>query len=139
MTLNAKSITIGLPVSDLEKSASWYEKLLMSDEKLVPVEGVIEYQIGSVWIQLFEEKINASKNVLCLEAENLEVEFERLKTLGIITNEVIEELSGILRSLIQMVISYHSIGYTNKNRLKQHYMMSVTLKRRIIDSSFFDA
>ncbi|EAG7323981.1 TPA: VOC family protein, partial [Listeria monocytogenes] len=92
-----KSITIGLPVSDLEKSASWYEKLLMSDEKLVPVEGVIEYQIGSVWIQLFEEKINASKNVLCLEAENLEVEFERLKTLGIITNEVIEELSGILR------------------------------------------
>ncbi|HEM1135681.1 TPA: VOC family protein, partial [Listeria monocytogenes] len=97
MTLNAKSITIGLPVSDLEKSASWYEKLLMSDEKLVPVEGVIEYQIGSVWIQLFEEKINASKNVLCLEAENLEVEFERLKTLGIITNEVIEELSGILR------------------------------------------
>ncbi|EMV4847689.1 VOC family protein, partial [Listeria monocytogenes] len=28
MTLNAKSITIGLPVSDLEKSASWYEKLL---------------------------------------------------------------------------------------------------------------
>ncbi|EIM8285989.1 VOC family protein [Listeria monocytogenes] len=104
MTLNAKSITIGLPVSDLEKSASWYEKLLMSDEKLlmsdeklVPVEGVIEYQIGSVWIQLFEEKINASKNVLCLEAENLEVEFERLKKLGIITNEVIEELSGILR------------------------------------------
>ncbi|EAD8644304.1 VOC family protein [Listeria monocytogenes] len=97
MTLNAKSITIGLPVSDLEKSAIWYEKLLMSDEKLVPVEGVIEYQIGSVWIQLFEEKINASKNVLCLEAENLEVEFERLKTLGIITNEVIEELSGILR------------------------------------------
>lgn len=57
MTLNAKSITIGLPVSDLEKSAIWYEKLLMSDEKLTPVEGVVEYQIGSVWIQLFEEKI----------------------------------------------------------------------------------
>lgn len=56
MALNAKSITIGLPVSDLEKSASWYEKLFMSDEKLTPVEGVIEYQIGSVWIQLFEEK-----------------------------------------------------------------------------------
>lgn len=56
MTLNAKSITIGLPVSDLEKSASWYEKLLMSDEKLVPVEGVIEYQIGSVWIQLLKKK-----------------------------------------------------------------------------------
>ncbi|EGN3298933.1 VOC family protein [Listeria monocytogenes] len=100
MTLNAKSITIGLPVSDLEKSASWYEKLLMSDEKLVPVEGVIEYQIGSVWIQLFEEKINASKNVLCLEAENLEVEFERLKKLGVITDEVIEDAPGIIRYFV---------------------------------------
>lgn len=57
---------IGLPVSDLEKSASWYEKLIMSDEKLIPAEGVIEYQIGSVWIQLFEEKINVSENVLRL-------------------------------------------------------------------------
>lgn len=55
MALNAKSITIGLPVSDLEKSASWYEKLFMSDEKLTPVEGVIEYQIGSVWIQLLKK------------------------------------------------------------------------------------
>lgn len=56
MALNAKSITIGLPVSDLEKSAIWYEKLFMRDEKLTPVEGVIEYQIGSVWIQLLKKK-----------------------------------------------------------------------------------
>lgn len=48
----------------------------MSDEKLIPFEGVIEYQIGSVWIQFFEEKINVSENVLPLE-----IEFERLKTL----------------------------------------------------------
>ncbi|MBC2262736.1 VOC family protein [Listeria sp. FSL L7-0091] len=97
MALNAKSITVGLPVSDLEKSASWYEKILMSDEKLIPVEGVIEYPIGLVWIQLFEEKINVSEKVLRLEVEDLEVEFERLKTLGVITDEVIEDAPGIIR------------------------------------------
>ncbi|HCJ4262644.1 TPA: VOC family protein [Listeria innocua] len=97
MALNAKSITVGLPVSDLEKSASWYEKILMSDEKLIPVEGVIEYPIGSVWIQLFEEKINVSENVLRLEVEDLDVEFECLKTLGVITDEVIEDVPGIIR------------------------------------------
>ncbi|EKM9526796.1 VOC family protein [Listeria monocytogenes] len=90
MALNAKSITIGLPVSDLEKSVSWYEKL-------TPVEGVVEYQIGSVWIQLFEEKINVSENVLRIGVEDLDVEFERLKTLEVITEEVIEDVPGIIR------------------------------------------
>lgn len=97
MSLNVKSITVGLPVSNLEESASWYEKLLMSDEKLIPVEGVIEYLIGSVWIQLFEEKINASENILRLEVEDLETEFERLKTLGVIVDEVIEDVPGVIR------------------------------------------
>lgn len=97
MTLKVKSSTVGLPVSNLEKSASWYAKLLMSDEKLMPVEGVIEYQIGSIWIQLFEEKITVSKNALRLEVEDLETEFERLKALGVIVNEVIEDVPDIIR------------------------------------------
>lgn len=97
MSLNVNSITVGLPVSNLEKSASWYEKLLMSDEKISPVEGIVEYQIGSVWIQLFEEKINVSENGLRLEVEDLDKEFERLKTLGVIVDEVIEDVPGIIR------------------------------------------
>lgn len=97
MSLNVKSITVGLPVSNLEKSASWYEKILMSDEKISPVEGIIEYQIGSVWIQLFEEKINVSENGLRLEVEDLDKEFERLKTLGVIVDEVMWDVPGIIR------------------------------------------
>ncbi|MGX7201339.1 glyoxalase [Enterococcus plantarum] len=97
MSLNVKSVTVGLPVSNLEEAASWYEKLLMSDEKISPVEGIIEYQIGSVWLQLYEEKINVSENGLRFEVEDLDTEFERLKTLGVITDEVIEDVPGVLR------------------------------------------
>nr|WP_315528881.1 VOC family protein [Carnobacterium maltaromaticum] len=97
MSLNVKSITVGLPVSNLEKSASWYEKILMSDEKISPVEDIIEYQIGSVWIQLFKEKINVSENGLRLEVEDLDKEFERLKTLGVIVDEVMGDVPGIIR------------------------------------------
>lgn len=99
MSLNVKSVTIGLPVSNLEEAANWYEKLLMSDEKITPVEGVIEYQIGSDWIQLFEEKMTISENVLRLEVEDLDTEFERLKTLGVIVDGVIEDVPGIIRYL----------------------------------------
>ncbi|OTN89083.1 hypothetical protein A5819_001575 [Enterococcus sp. 7E2_DIV0204] len=97
MSLNVKSVTVGLPVSNLEAAASWYEKLFMSDEKITPVEGIIEYQIGSVWIQLFEEKMNVSENVLRLEVEDLDTEFKRLKTLGVIVDEVIADVADILR------------------------------------------
>ncbi|WP_086443681.1 VOC family protein [Candidatus Enterococcus lemimoniae] len=97
MSLNVKSVTVGLPVSNLEAAASWYGKLLMSDEKITPVEGIIEYQIGSVWIQLFEEKMNVSENALRLEVEDLDTEFERLKTLGVIVDEVIADVANILR------------------------------------------
>ncbi|MGX7245910.1 VOC family protein [Enterococcus quebecensis] len=97
MSLNVKSVTVGLPVSNLEESAIWYEKILMSDEKINPVEGVIEYPIGSIWIQLFEEKINVSENGLRLGVEDLDTEFERLKTLGVIVDEAIEDVPGIIR------------------------------------------
>lgn len=97
MGLNTKSITIGLPVSNLEKSACWYEMVLMSDEQLIPVEGVVEYSIGSVWIQLFEEKIIISENVLRLETEDIEIEFERLKTLEVLIDEVIEDVPGVIK------------------------------------------
>ncbi|WP_240929231.1 hypothetical protein [Vagococcus fluvialis] len=67
----------------------------MSDKKIVPVKGVVEYSIGSVWIQLFEEKINVSENVLRLETEDIEIEFERLKTLEILLYEIIEDVPGV--------------------------------------------
>ncbi|MFW7374481.1 VOC family protein [Vagococcus fluvialis] len=97
MGLITKSITVGLPVSNLDKSANWYEKVLMSDEKVVPVEGVVEYPIGSVWLQLFEEKINVSENVLRLETEDIEIEFERLKALEVLIDEVIEDVPGVIK------------------------------------------
>lgn len=116
MGLNAKSITVGLPVSSLEKAASWYEKILMSDEKLVPVEGVIEYLIGSVWIQLFEDKVNVSENILRIEVEDIDNEFERLKKLGIIVGEVIEDVPEIIR--------YFDFSDPDGNKLSFYWLYS---------------
>lgn len=116
MSLNVKSITVGLPVSNLEVSASWYEKVLVSDEKLVPVEGVIEYPIGAVWIQLFEEKINTSENVLRLEADDIEQEFDRLKKLGVIADEVLEDVPGIIR--------YFDFSDPDGNKLSFYWLYS---------------
>lgn len=116
MGLNTKSITVGLPVSNLKKSASWYEKVLISDEKLIPVEGVVEFPIGSVWIQLFEGKVNLSENVLRLETENIEKEFERIKKLEVIVDEVIEDVPGIIR--------YFDFSDPDGNKLSFYWLYS---------------
>ncbi|MGY3777867.1 VOC family protein [Isobaculum melis] len=123
MSINTKGITVGLPVSNLEVSASWYEKVFMIEEKFIPVEGVIEYPVGSIWIQLYEEKINVSENVLRFEVENVETEFERLKTLGVITDEVLEDVPDLLK--------YFEFSDPDGNKLSFYWVYAPELTEKI--------
>ena len=50
------SITVGLSVQDLERSARWYQELFDIKEAISPVDGVLEMEIGPVWLQLYEGK-----------------------------------------------------------------------------------
>ena len=95
--MKVKNIIAGLPVKNLEKSAKWYKDLFNPEEELVPSEGVIEYKIGDMWIMLFEGKVGDCDNCVNFEVENLEKEYKRLQDTGIIKNEVIEEVPGVVR------------------------------------------
>ena len=51
--MHATSITIGIPVSDLQAARRWYEKVLdVSEPDLEPVADIVEYQVGACWLQL---------------------------------------------------------------------------------------
>ena len=55
--MRVTSITIGLPVSDAERSADWYRRLLEAlagkPERFDPVPGIIEYALpAAAWLQL---------------------------------------------------------------------------------------
>ena len=48
-------MTVGLPVRDLALAWDWYARVFeLSAPDLQPAEGVIEFRLGGVWLQLWE-------------------------------------------------------------------------------------
>ncbi len=82
--MKINSITIGLPVTDLNRAVEWYRKLLGELEEVSPMEGIIEMKVmPSFWLQLFEvETKESSSKSLNLETENIELSHELVLSLG---------------------------------------------------------
>jgi predicted enzyme related to lactoylglutathione lyase len=46
-------VTVGLPVSDLGHALGWYRDVFgLGEPDLAPADGVLEFQVGPVWLQL---------------------------------------------------------------------------------------
>lgn len=53
--MDVMNVTVGLPVSDLARSVEWYRQILqLPDPDLEPAEGVVEFKVGPIWLQLGE-------------------------------------------------------------------------------------
>ncbi|MDM7891712.1 VOC family protein [Curtobacterium caseinilyticum] len=52
--MDITSVTVGLPVTDIEASCLWYGAVFQrTDPDLEPEDGVVEYEIGGIWLQLY--------------------------------------------------------------------------------------
>lgn len=84
-------VTVGLAVSDLASARAWYEEVLELDgPDLEPMEGLVEYKVGPIWLQLDEVDVAESSTVLRLGVPDIEAEHARLTALGVEVDEVIE-------------------------------------------------
>lgn len=91
------SVTVGLPVRDLDAARKWYQRLLqLGPPELSPVDGVVEYELGPVWLQLFEAETElvdaaaaADAAVLRIGVPDVYAEHERLAALGLQVDPVI--------------------------------------------------
>lgn len=98
--MNIKSVAIGIPVNNLEKSAKWYKDIFDPEKELISTDfQMIEYKTGPIWIQLFEGKTENSHNVVNFEVENLEKEYNRLKEMTVISNEEIIDIPDVIKYL----------------------------------------
>lgn len=51
--MDVQSVTVGLPVSDLDRAVAWYQRVFaLSAPDLAPADGVVEFQLGTIWLQL---------------------------------------------------------------------------------------
>ncbi|ROP63299.1 putative enzyme related to lactoylglutathione lyase [Curtobacterium sp. PhB130] len=91
------SVTVGLPVTDLEASCLWYGAVFERvDPDLEPAEGVAEYEIGGIWIQLVEDP-DAEENsaVVRFGVDDVAAQHTRIAALGIDVGPV-ERVEGAI-------------------------------------------
>jgi len=79
----AVSVTIGIPVSNVEAASRWYEQLLGKPPDIEPVPGIREFEIAGTWIQLDEDQAVGGNWTLRIGVADLAAERHRLEKLGL--------------------------------------------------------
>ncbi|GAA4705355.1 VOC family protein [Pseudonocardia yuanmonensis] len=84
--MNVSSVTVGLPVSDLDRAVSWYRRVLqLAEPDLEPAEGVVEFKVGPAWLQLGADSTarSGAEVVTRFGVDDARRERERLVELGV--------------------------------------------------------
>lgn len=90
------SVTVGIPVSNLSQARQWYEALLQKEgPDIEPDEGILEYQVGHTWLQLYEGVVTSSDWIFRIGVSDIHAERSRLLALGISIGEV-EEVPDVV-------------------------------------------
>ncbi|MBF4574294.1 VOC family protein [Herbiconiux sp. VKM Ac-1786] len=51
--MEARAVTVGVPVRDLGRAVEWYRAAFgLGEPDLVPMEGLVEFDLGAFWLQL---------------------------------------------------------------------------------------
>ncbi|MFZ6991697.1 VOC family protein [Curtobacterium sp. RRHDQ66] len=95
--MDITSVTVGLPVTDIEASCLWYGAVFERVEPdLEPAEGIAEYEIGGIWIQLVEDD-QAEENAVIVRfgVDDVAAQHTRIGALGIDVGPV-ERVEGAI-------------------------------------------
>lgn len=85
-----KSITVGIPVTNVNSAVEWYRRLLGGVEELNPAPGVWEFQLtSSAWLQIFEGYPSPSGlTVVRIETDNVGASHELASSLGVEVGDI---------------------------------------------------
>jgi lactoylglutathione lyase len=84
--MDVSSAAVGLPVSDLAAAVKWYRQVLeLAEPDLQPADGVVEFKVGSLWLQLGEEPTarSGAQVVVRFGVGDAGRERQRLEQLGV--------------------------------------------------------
>jgi predicted enzyme related to lactoylglutathione lyase len=89
--MDVTTVTVGLPVSDLDRAIDWYRKVFeLPAADLEPAYGIVEFRLGPIWLQLSEGATERSgaEVVTRIGVTDVAKERERLLALGVDVGEL---------------------------------------------------
>lgn len=84
--MKVTSVTVGLPVRDLQQAESWYRRAFeLAEPAISPAPGLLELPLGSIDLQLVEDPAPraGAMNGLRVGVDDAAAEHQRLTALGI--------------------------------------------------------
>ena len=84
--MDVTTVTLGLPVSNLEGAIEWYRAAFeLPAAELEPAYGIVEFRLGPIWLQLSAESTDRSgaQVVTRIGVTDVAAQRERLVALGI--------------------------------------------------------
>lgn len=112
--MGATSVTVGIPVSDIEAASAWYARVLGKPHDIEPVPGIREFEVAGTWVQLCEGRPADGNWTLRIGTADLSAERHRLQRLGIELGET---------SSVPGVISFFDFRDPDGNRLSCYQVL----------------
>jgi catechol 2,3-dioxygenase-like lactoylglutathione lyase family enzyme len=84
--MKVTSVTVGLPVRDLQRAENWYRKVFeLTGDAVEPAPGLVELTLGSIDLQLIEDPAGqpGEQNGLRVGVADAAAEHDRLTALGL--------------------------------------------------------
>src|SRR5882724_7215612 len=86
--MHATSVTIRIPASDLDRSRTWYDRLLGHGAEYGLVPGIVMYEVAGITVQLVHSHEPGGHWMLRIGVADLGAERARLRELGIETSDI---------------------------------------------------
>ncbi|MFT4109471.1 VOC family protein [Propionicimonas sp.] len=109
--MRIQSVTVGLPCTDLARSVEWYRCAFELDTPdLEPSDGVVEFKLGPIWVQLAESRggLAAELATVQIEVPDVTSERSRLAALGVAVGDLAQ---------VDNVLEYFDFVDPDGNRL----------------------
>ena len=106
--------TLDLPVKNLTKAKEWYRQLFEYPPTTSPAPGVVQLELGPVWLQLHETGVSSGDKALRLGIKELDKQHKRLRDAGLQIEDI---------TLVPGVIRYFDFKDPDGNGLSLYQML----------------
>lgn len=89
--MKAETVTLGIPVRDLDRSIAWYQSAFeLGETDQVPMDGLAEFNLGAFWLQLaLAPELAGSEGIsVNISVKNASAEQQRFAGHGLIVSEL---------------------------------------------------